>query len=131
MEKGEWCIKETATAALTKKTQNMSSKSRYKPRLKGAVASIKGTSQQLWSKSVRYLDEELYHCTWNSKMTDDKQSNTESEGFSEYGNTLSAIILSIGKERMTLMEIYMMISLAPNLHNSTRQQECPTKSHGC
>jgi hypothetical protein len=44
---------------------------------------------------------------------------------------LSAIILSIGKERMTLMESYMMISLAPNLHGSTRQQECPTRSHGC
>jgi hypothetical protein len=69
--------------------QNMSSKYRYKPRFKGAVASIKGTFQQLWSKSERYLDEELYHCTWNSRMTDDKQSNTESKGVSEYGKTIS------------------------------------------
>ena len=89
VEEREWCIKETATAALTKKTHNMSSKSRYKPRFKGAVASIKGTSQHLWSKSERYLDEELYHCTWNSKITDNKQSNTESEGVSEYGKTIS------------------------------------------
>jgi hypothetical protein len=38
---------------------------------------------------VRYLDEERCYCTWNSKMTDKKQSNTESEGVSEYGKTIS------------------------------------------
>ena len=76
-----------------------------KPRFKGAVSNVKGTPQQLWRKSEHGLDEDLYHCTWNSKMTDDKQSNTESEDM----EILSAIILSIGKERVTLMEIYMML----------------------
>ncbi len=38
-----------------------------KSRFKGAVTNIKGTPQQLWSKSERGLDEDLYHCTWNSK----------------------------------------------------------------
>jgi hypothetical protein len=89
VEKKEWCIKETATAALTKKTQNMSSKSRYKPRVKGAVANIKGTPQHLWSKSECDVDEDLYHCNWNSKRTENKQSNTESEGVSKYGKTIS------------------------------------------
>jgi hypothetical protein len=67
----------------------MSSKYRYNPRVKEAVASIKGNSQQLWSKSERDVDEDLYHCNWNSKMTEDKQGNTESEGVFEYGKSIS------------------------------------------
>ena len=89
VEEREWCIKETATATLTEKTQNMSSKSRYKPRFKGAVANIKGTPQQLWSKSEGVLDEDLHHCTWNSKLIDNKQSNTESEGILEHEKAIS------------------------------------------
>jgi hypothetical protein len=83
VEEREWCIKEAETATPIKKTQNMSSKYRYKPRFKGAVANIKGTPKQPWSKREGDLDGDLYHCTWNSKMTDDRQSNTESEGFTE------------------------------------------------
>jgi hypothetical protein len=89
IKEGEWCIKKTATAALTKKMQSVSSKSRYKPRVKGTVANIKGTPQQLWSKSERDVAEDLYHCNWNSKINEDKQSNTESGGVLEYGKSIS------------------------------------------
>jgi hypothetical protein len=90
VEEREWCIRETATATPIKKTQNMSSKSRFKTSFKGAVSNIKGTPQQPWIKREDDLDGYLYHCTWNSKMTNNRQSNTESEGFAEYEDSQSA-----------------------------------------
>jgi hypothetical protein len=89
VEEEEWCIKETATATSIEKTQNISSKSTYKPRLKGVVTNVKGTPQQLRSKSEDNLDEDLHHCTWNSKLIDDKQSNTKNEGIFEYKKAIS------------------------------------------
>ena len=65
-----------------------SSKSRYKQRFKWTVANIKGTHQQLWSKSEGDLDEDLYQCTWSSRMTDNQHNNTESEGIFGYGKNI-------------------------------------------
>ena len=49
-----------------------SSKSRYKQRTKEIVADIKGTSQQLWSKSEGDLDGDLCQCIWSSRMIDNQ-----------------------------------------------------------
>jgi len=93
VEEEKWCIKETSAATPIKETQNLSFKSRYKPRFKGDATNINGTPQQSWSNRKADLDGDLYHCAWNSKMTDDIQSNTENKGtphiFTESGKTLS------------------------------------------
>ena len=102
VESGEeikWCIRETATATPLKKTQDLSFKSWYKPRFKGAATNINGTPQQPWIKREGDLDGDLYHCTWSSKLTDDIQNNTETKGtphvFTKSGKTLSHQTFSI------------------------------------
>jgi hypothetical protein len=49
-------IKETATTTPLKETQDLSFKSQYKPRFKGAATNINGTTQQPWSKREGDLD---------------------------------------------------------------------------
>ena len=93
MGEEKWCIKETATATPLKETQDLSFNFRYKPRFKGAATDINGTPQQPWSKIEGDLDGDLYHCTWDSKLTDDIQNNAENKGtphtFTGSGKTIS------------------------------------------
>ena len=74
MKERKWFIKETAAANPFKETEDLSFQSQDKPRLKGATTNINKIPKQPWRKREGDLDGDLYHCIWDSNLTDDVQN---------------------------------------------------------
>ena len=70
VEERKWCIKETAAANPFKRTEDLSFQSWDKPRFQGAATNINEIPKQHWRKREDDLDGDLYHCIWDSNLTD-------------------------------------------------------------